>query len=421
MKLIYENEFAQASILSILILYLTYLTCKRIPHSWFYELDVAELERLSNLYRQTSSEALDEIKNWKKSNLQEEMLYSKSKELCIAVMHQTRKEKNFLLQTITSMLVRNKYRANDFDLTIININNVVDEDLSLLEKTVKIEPLPVEESFLTSPAVTSDAMTKEIADFLRVLKFMQNKNCKHVGIFEDDCLAATDWLDTTFESIEKTKKWNDRWLYLKLFRPTDFLGWGKENVLTFVFMAFLFSLIFTFIFAIFLNLKNFLIMRKKAMSVRYPSIYSYIIFFVCGLIFVKFTNRQVLLLDLKESVSELHLGYSNVAVIFSPTYISALYYYIFNELKSSVENKTPIEAKDTMCNKFLQQFNLVELVANPSIFQHIGLKSSLKWKEGHEEPFKFIKAYDFKDEHSAVVFNPQRFSIEDQLNKKNGN
>lgn len=258
---------------------------------------------------------------------------------------------------------------------------------------------------------------KENADFLAALRSMQD--CKYAIILEDDALASMDWLDKTLALVDSIKSKN--WLYLKLYAPYTWMGWGLEtgHIVTLLSLGLAAGLCLSLMIGTCLYGKRTnsrmdyeLVESGQAnwrsgdfVSPRFCSPISTLLAVSILTVLFHCIGRQHLL-PLTRGVHEHDLNACMVATLYPQSQIKPLADYYSQMLIEEGDKSWPTYMlKDNVPTAYRAMNNLVELIAVPSVFQHCGIHSSLEFK-AIVDPARLSVATSFEDDGKPITFVP---------------
>jgi hypothetical protein len=123
---------------------------------------------------------------------------------------------------------------------------------------------------------------------------------------------------------------------------------------------------------------------------------------------------------------EFSLGFNAVANVYPREVIKSLATYLEDYFTHSYENFKNLEffeitPKDLLLKKFKTKYNLKEFILEPSVFQHVGLQSSLSYTEFdsteiYKQQYKPFQSYSYlkeyaKERRDEIKFDPNEWSL----------
>ena len=332
-------------------------------------------------------------------------------------------ERKYLTCLVMSLITRlnwSKYK-DKLSIRIFNMQDNPSEHVEALElgKLFRVES-PEHDKGIRLPPESSHferVKAKENADFLAALRSLQN--CKYAIILEDDALASLNWLDKTLALVDSIK--TNNWLYLKLYAPFTWMGWGWEvgHIVTLLSLGVaagmcLSLLIGTYLYGRKANAQiDYELVesgqdnqrREDFVSPRFCSPISTLVAIASLTVLFHCVGRQHLL-PFTRGVHEHDLNASMVATVYPQARIKPLADFYSQVLIEEGAKSWPIYvAKDLIPTAYRAKNNLVELIAVPSVFQHCGIHSSLTFKMVHN-PTTLSIATNFEDDGKPIVFTP---------------
>ena len=377
---------------------------------------IANIDKYLNSFKTAKNDML----KWLDTNYSEAGLSSKddclfkktnlsNNVICVGIITKERffQNRNYISQTAISLLTRTKLRHNT-NLTFIIFNVAGDKnghsDLSFLGNLIHIEPV----NSYYGDKISDNPKVKEAADYSKIMKIIYDKKeCKYGLLIEDDAIAAYNWYDTLIESINFIEKQNQKkWLSLKLF--TSFRYYYLLRHLPTLIKAIIFSILITVFkvyFFKFIILKLFKSQRSRISA-------SKIFFFLLNSVFLVFYLKSYNISPLGYGVHKFSQGFNTVAVLYPREQLLMISEYVENCVKKFLtKNVTSFVPKDIAIYKYRLENKLDEFILEASIFQHIGLHSSLSLRNGLENVKDFqyrpFQSYSFIKEYDEIIkFDP---------------
>lgn len=243
------------------------------------------------------------------------------------------------------------------------------------------------------------------------MKRLYDKNCKYALILEDDAIATWDWFDKTMDSIEELNSLNDQWFCLKLFTSFQTFDWMRNY--TTVFKSFLFVILFTIIQCIllkyFLKLKllNLLpvtsVNSLEALNLTKKSILKIFLHTLFLKIYLNCTSA----FSFGSGLNEFSQGYNTVAIVYPNKQLSLLSSNFEQHIDDLIKGKIPLlYPKDLLMNEYIKANHAKEYVIEPSLFQHIGVYSSLGNRGSDLKEFQYgpFESYSFEANLQPIIF-----------------
>ena len=392
----------------------------------FYRPDPDKLLREHDLYRETAMEAWKDLQSYAQSNNIKGLLFDKGNEICVGVLSIARTramERKYLTCLMMSLITRlnwSKYK-DKLSIRILNMQDNPSEHAEALElgKLFRVESPKYDEGIKLPPESNGIVRmkAKENADFLAALRSLQN--CKYAIILEDDALAGLNWLDKTLALVDSIKTKN--WLYLKLYAPLTWMGWGLEagHIVTLLSLGVATGMCLSLLIGIYVYgrkansqidyelVKSGQTNQRKEgfVSPRFCSPISTLLAISSLTVLFHCVGRQHLF-PLTRGAHEHDLNSCMVATLYPQSQIKPLADY-YSQMLTREGNKAwpTYMLKDNVPTAYRALNNLVELIAVPSVFQHCGIHSSLEFKM-ISDPTRLSVATNFEDDGKPVVFIP---------------
>ena len=332
-------------------------------------------------------------------------MYSSSKhtKYCLGILHVPRPHKDYLIQGVTALLTRNKYSPDKLKMFIYDVKPESDRnpgDIEALENLIQVVKRESTEEYLPFDMI---APNYETAHYVDVLRHLSAQQCDYHIVLEDDALPSFNWLDKIDEAIGKIEKSN--FFQLKLLFPRKYDS-VFEHKIEWLFVA-LGCGILTYLLRL-LFMKN-------------GSRYSLIGFSLCCGIFAlsyMLIGRQYFV-SFSDGVHQYQVGFCLSAVVYPQNILLPLSDYMVKWITShrhthaSFKTDDPdlswLRPKDKLTHQFSDLTGLQEYIVTPSVFQHIGIHTSLRFKWGENAFQKLIWAYDFPDDDSLIKYDEKVF------------
>jgi hypothetical protein len=212
-------------------------------------------------------------------------------------------------------------------------------------------------------------------------------------VIEDDIIAAFDWYEKLNNALLITKKrYEDDWLCMKLFTSYWILDFTK--------LIHPYSLVGVVVLSGFLVIAQVYVLKVLN---RKPNKYVIGILFVNAVVFTSFFI-MIYARPAQLGVQSFDSGFGTVAVVFPHSKVKGLYEYIDRVVDNYVNDRSSFFIpKDLLIEEYKNANGFYELKYEPSLFQHIGLYSSLYL---YDNTFKKIfKSYSFEDNDKPITFD----------------
>ena len=346
-------------------------------------------------------------------------LFDKGTDLCVAILSMSRRgsfQHRYLTRLVMSLVTRMSWNREDISISILNMEtNPADHtEANELGKYFRVVVPKRDTSGIPQPEEQHSRnyyIWKETVDYMAALETV--KHCRHSLVLEDDALAALNWDEKVEEVIKELKDKSKEVLYTKLFFSYTFLGWGLEwqHFVTLGALAIATALLISFLVGTYISRikgepKNSYELcegqpERSFVSPRMLGPVSSILLIANFVAFYHAIGRQHLLMPSK-GLHHFDLGFGMVAVLYQQSAISSLIDFYRNYLKTTPPHL--LKPKDLSPNIFKTESGLKEFVFNPSIFQHCGVHSSLKFKLFDTAPRDFTLAINFEDDEREIKF-----------------
>jgi hypothetical protein len=419
----------------------------------YYVKSNAQYMRSFDKYKNESLISLDLMQQWLKENNIEKPIFNKllnrnqKNILCVGIMSMRRvmssssfklKHRFYTIQTVVSLLTRVQFKYQDrIAINIFNLNRnksiALDEhrDLMLLDNLIQIinitDMSESNSSNVIQPVHKINSIysltypkAQELCDYANIMKYyhVNRTECDNVLLLEDDSIASHDWYEKICNALNKIQSQSfssSKWLCLKLFtsfRYYDFFI-HLPTVLNIIFYSFLFTLVQMFIL--------FIIMSKRSHFMG-----DFLLLFV-NTLFIHLYLKSTHISPLGYGLHEFSLGFNTVANVYPNKILGKLSsfikeYYIEFCSKFGTEFHFDLMPKDVYLKFFKTKFNLKEFILEPSVFQHVGLQSSLGASESalnsnefYKKQYKPFQSWSYIKEYSTstdeISFNTNRWSL----------
>jgi hypothetical protein len=255
-------------------------------------------------------------------------------------------------------------------------------------------------------------------DYSKIMTYyhVNRTECDNILLLEDDSIASHDWyekISNALDEIQSQSSSSSKWLCLKLFtsfRYYDFFI-HLPTMLNIILYSFLSTLVQMFIL--------FMIISRRSHFLG-----DFLILFV-NTLFIQLYIKSTHISPLGYGLHEFSLGFNAVANVYPREVIKSLSTYLDDYFTYSYENFKNLEffeitPKDLLLKKFKTKFNLREYILEPSVFQHVGLQSSLSYnefdsREIFKQQYKPFQSYSYLKvcaiERDEIKFDPNKWSL----------
>jgi len=232
---------------------------------------------------------------------------------------------------------------------------------------------------------------------LKLIRKLYAKGCSYQLIVEDDIIAQFDWFNrikSIIDQIELNKN-KDNWLVVKLFTGYNFFDWDwlmKWNVCFEVILVSLLIFFFTNFFASYLTPQ-----RLNKITTLLILINSLGLVCFCYALSTEPLKRN--------GIRKYSTGFGTVAVLFNRENSIIFANYLETVVNDFLTRRSNFfKHKDQLIETFRIKNNLVEFIAEPSVFQHQGMHSSLECRDQSSYGFFFqiYKSYSFLDDKKLI-------------------
>lgn len=209
---------------------------------------------------------------------------------------------------------------------------------------------------------------KALFDYSYSMKSCLDSNAPYILMLEDDVIAADGWYGRMKAGLEELEGQtaSSQSLYLRLFYNTRLQGWNKQFWPTYLFWSVVFELLVAGIL--------YVLQRNSALASRFltPRAIS-VILFACtpACIGLYFAAGRLTVQPNPTGIHEMNkFGCCSQAMVFPREQVPPLLEY-FKRKKSGL--------RDELIEKYADEHSLSRWALTPSVFQHIGSRST-KWK-----------------------------------------
>lgn len=216
---------------------------------------------------------------------------------------------------------------------------------------------------------------KALFDYAYVLDKCQDSGASHTLMLEDDVIAADGWYSRMKAGLQELEAQPDfdKSLYLRLFYNTRLQGWNKQFWPTYLFWSVVVELLVTSTL--------WILRHKNAPASRFLTSRAIsVILFICtpGCIALYFAAGRLTVQPNPIGIHQMNqFGCCSQAMVFPREQIPPLLRY-FKRRKTGL--------RDELIEKFADENGLARWALTPSVFQHIGSRST-KWKGNGSDVF----------------------------------
>lgn len=341
--------------------------CQRLPYSVFYVPHRGQ-DRETVLARNTyrTKNALAYLNSINSTHSWHNLSNVTNSDFCFIVVTNRRPAETHYLTQVVGSLLPQIIADGKSTFAIFNAEGPTHKEAVFLSSIVQV--ITREMSSRNSPA----SFDRERQDYVTALEWCSNKGATFSCVIEDDALPSADFINRLrFILNYRMNKASSKWLYLKLFYPEKFQGWGNDLVLELVAMSSAGGLLLTIVSVVFLcdNVRK---LNYKAMFFRLviSSLFTTYCLMVAGRPHLMALRKMSVYL----STVRLAPGCCTPALLFPNDHTPKLLQYL-NSVRCT--RGFPI---DLAIDKFADDRGLQRLIVEPNMFRHIGYISSLPGK-----------------------------------------
>ncbi len=229
-----------------------------------------------------------------------------------------------------------------------------------------------------------------------MIRKLYAKECNYQLILEDDIIAQLNWFDrikSIIDFIESNKN-KAKCLVVKLFTGYNFFDWDWAmdwNVWLQVFSISFIILFFTHFFV-------------TSLTTQRINKISFILILINSVGIVSFCYAASTEPLKRHGVREYSTGFGTAAVLFNKNNSILFANYLEEVVDNFLTRKSKFfKHKDLLIETFRRQNNLIEFIAEPSVFQHQGMHSSLEKRDLSLFGFlEIYKSYSFLDDEKLI-------------------
>ena len=133
-----------------------------------------------------------------------------------------------------------------------------------------------------------------------------------------------------------------------------------------------------------------------------------IYFIFLNTVFLKIYLNCTSAFSFSNGIHEFSQGFNTVAIIYPHLQLKLLSDYIEQHIKDFIIGKVhPLYPKDLLMNEYRKDMHVKEYVTEPSIFQHIGVYSSLGSRDSNLINFQYgpFESYSFQANLQPIIFD----------------
>jgi hypothetical protein len=323
------------------------------------------------------------------------------KRVCLGIITQDRlyspgKTINHLNKVAMSILTRTKLKHRD-KLTIVFFNTQPTTRVQNSSNIAQLSDLFHIRDVAPSSSVTSytNSRDKESMDYAYILREMKKWSCEYIMVSEDDAIFKRDWFDVLESALDIAKRNQVDFFLAKFFTGYKLidLDWLLHPVCIVEVLGY--SATISFVLTRYLLRK-----RLNKIHVAVVFVNSLAIIFLLK----SFSINPIKKNELFEYVS----GFGTVSILYSnDDKLSKWINYLENAIGSYLNNTSTFRMpKDLLLGIFREANNYKELKLEPSIVQHIGMQSSLDYRDLGEVRYRqMFKSYSFLDNFKLIEFD----------------
>jgi hypothetical protein len=339
-----------------------------LKQNYYFKSNKQFMDYIDSYFTSTKQAQFDFL-NWFSNKNHDNYLFSTnpnlndSNYLCIGLITKERfseQKYDYATQTLISLVTRTKFKyRNNISINLYNVNKTPFK----LNKLFKVIDLSLNNNYYQH----QNPKLNEALHYAQIMKLMyERKECKYALLLEDDSIAAFNWYDKLMKAIRylEEKETNKEWMCLKLFTSFRYYDWliHPETVLD------------MFVFIIIQFLVQFLII--KYFNYNYNT-FMYALIALNILILKLFLNGSSVS-PLGYGVKKYSQGFNTVAIVYPRDQLLLISNYLKDTVNNYVYNNKLFLAKDEAINKYRRENRLNEFILEPSLFQHVGIHSSLR-------------------------------------------
>lgn len=388
--------FKKTSILTLLIVLLTWsigllFSWPNLKQHYYFKTNQHFMNYLNSYFDSTRT-AQQHLVEWLITNTNNSIFsdgylfssksYNSNDILCVGLISKERfSEQNYdyVTQTLISIVTRVhlKYR-HKISISLFDAGN----------SPFKLKNLiPV--ISLDSKGIHSNRKINEALNYAQVMRIIAKRNeCRYALLIEDDSVAAPDWYTKLCDAIIKLEKKQIQWMSLKLFTSFRHFDW-----LTHFETVFDSILIIFFIFLI-----QFKTLSNRYVRAKQKGLKAFILF--VNLVVFKWFLNSMSISPLGYGLKKFSQGFNTVAIVYPKEQLTYIAKYLEENINSHLVYGTLFLPKDLAINMYRKEKRLSEYILEPSIIQHMGIHSSLRYDIFNKNTNRSIIDYQYGPFHS---------------------
>lgn len=307
----------------------------------------------------------------------------------------------YFFKSISAMALITRIKLkheNKVRIVILNLNNDDSEDVNKFKSILHIERVS---SLLIKP--DKNERVKELLDYIAVIERFHRLKCNYTLLVEDDAIAALDWFESINDVLSNHLLNENNWIFVKLFTGYKLYDWDwlmyPEAILRVIFFSIVFG-----------TFQVFLI--KNKIKAKIWKLIVIILIYLNSLLLISWLNTTSIH-PVRSGLRTYNSGFGCVAVLYPRQILenNKLVDYFKSTLENYISGRVNFfEPKDLLLDRFKKANNLTEYTIEPSVFQHIGMHSSLYARDASRNGFKtMFKSNSFIHTNELIHFNPIKF------------
>jgi hypothetical protein len=327
---------------------------------------------------------------------------SHEKLVCLSVVTQDRfksaagKAVNHLNKAAMSILTRTKLRhRNNLAIVLFSTQPAGrghnSSNLNQLADLFRIRTVNLS-SIVTS---YTNARDKEALDYAFVLRETSKMNCSYVMVSEDDAIVKKDWFEILESVLNRAAKHKTDFFIIKFFTGYKLIDIDWLAYPSCVLTVIVYSAILTVVL-----MKVFFKKKSSIITAVLITISSVAVIFLLKSLSVSPVKS--------DDIYEYKTGFSTVSILYqNDKRLAEWIDFVENTIGSYLNNTSEFRMpKDLLLEKFLLDNKYKEFILEPSLVQHIGMQSSLEYRDLNEAKFRrMFKSYSFMDDYKLLKFD----------------
>lgn len=351
-----------------------------------------------------------------------------AKKLCVSIASVRREKVKYLEQAVASLLTRTPLSYQDrVQMTLYNLDVPASKHTAAksLSPLIRVEDASYLSVDPNAGEISRDKiLTKEYLDYITILSEEEKRGCEHYLVLEDDCLASKNWVKTVMDIIQQVEKHGANYCNVKLFNVTAYENgrwfWFKPlDVLLITVVSLAATAI---IYGSMIAIAKLIIRFRGTNDQDYlknsngTGIWGHfskfdrksaLFLLVCCVSFVIFIDRKSFVGPLKNGLNPTKIGLQTVAILYTKESLSRWNKFLRLTYRKAKISNIRIRPKDTYVadfknNERVNGKNMVQMVYQPSVFQHTGIQSSV----GHDLSYNNANlSLTFPDDDAPIDFD----------------